>query len=103
LLPKDKNLVIDGLRFAEDHAFLKERFGQSFIHVHIISDTDIRRKRYLSKATNDKDFEIAEKHGVEGGIWKLSKLADFTIYNNCSLATFAEEINKIVNRILVNG
>lgn len=34
-LPAEGKVVIDGLRFPEDHAFLVETYGPAFLHVHV--------------------------------------------------------------------
>ncbi|MFH1992174.1 MAG: hypothetical protein ABIK98_07155, partial [Pseudomonadota bacterium] len=44
-LPKDKNIVIDGLRFPEDHALMVETFGPSFIHLHIEAPFEVLKSR----------------------------------------------------------
>lgn len=92
LLPKTKNIVIDGLRFPEDSSFLREKFGNSFYHIHLVCDEEIRKKRYVLKKSNDKPFEIANKHRVEAKIKDLKKLADHVIVNNYTVESLREQV-----------
>ncbi len=41
-LPATESIVIDGLRFPDDHAFLAEAVGPAFYHIHVESAEDLR-------------------------------------------------------------
>ena len=96
LLLNQKKIVIDGLRFPEDHAFLKERFGYNFVHIHLISDESIRRERYLTESRNDVKFEEAIKHSVERDVDKLSELSDLTIDNSRNLSYLYKQLDELI-------
>ena len=82
LLPKSGHLVIDGLRFPDDHAFLVETFGHSFLHLHLEAPEQLRRLRYDQRAGKSGDFFRAEAHPVEGAIDKLRELAHCVLRND---------------------
>lgn len=75
------SLVIDGLRFPEDHAFLKEVFGPAFVHVYLAASSDLRAERYCHGKGNKREFGNADEHTVEGEVEKLRHLADIVIDN----------------------
>lgn len=93
---KEKRCVIDGLRFPEDHAFMKERFGPHFKHIHLKSHPGTRKIRYDALDRNDISFEEASKHLVEGEVKKLSKLSDVTIENDSDLNYFKKQLHKYI-------
>ncbi len=103
LLPKDSPLVIDGLRFPEDHAFLKETFGPGFFHVHINVGEAERLKRYVRNGGTKKEFLEAEAHKVERKVEKLSELADITVGNEGSLRSLKRQIDLKVLAFLKDG
>lgn len=79
-------IVVDGLRFPDDHAFLKEKFGFKFRHIHVSAPDDIRRKRYterleLPPLNADKLFDEANASEVEQMVPTLERLADETLFN----------------------
>lgn len=73
-------IVVDGLRFAEDHAFLAERAGGSFLHVFVDADENTRRQRYALRPA-DGDFDAASASDVEGQVQSLRSLADIVFPN----------------------
>jgi predicted nuclease with RNAse H fold/dephospho-CoA kinase len=79
-------IVVDGLRFPEDHAFLKEKFGFRFVHIHVSAPTDLRRARYaersgLEPAEANQAFDDANASEVERMVPALEQLADQTVFN----------------------
>lgn len=94
-MPADGNLVIDGLRHPEDHAFLSEKFGPQFLHVHVSAPEKLRRERYLIEGPTE-EFQKATVHSVESNISKLANLAHRTITNSGSIEAFLSSIRKIV-------
>ena len=69
------DLVIDGLRWPEDHAFWVERFGPAFRHVHIRAPETLRRERYAKAGRGATEFDVAATHEVESGVSTLAALA----------------------------
>lgn len=79
-------VVVDGLRFPEDHAFLKEKFGFRFHHIHVSAPDDIRKERYaerlgLPPAEAEKAFAEASASEVERMVPTLERFADRTLFN----------------------
>lgn len=79
-------IVVDGLRFPDDHAFLKEKFGFRFHHIHVSAPDAVRRDRYaerlgLPASEADKAFEEANASEVERMVPTLERLADETLFN----------------------
>ena len=93
---KTEHLVIDGLRFLEDSAFLHERFGNYFFHIHIQTNENLRKERYLAINENDISFEDANSHDVERETELLLKKADIIVENNGTLEELENKINKII-------
>ena len=70
-----ERIVVDGLRFPDDHAHLVERFGMRFRHVHIHADEKTRRTRYGPRR-GDVGFDGASNAAVEERVRELRPLAD---------------------------
>ncbi len=94
-LPEHGNLVIDGLRFPEDHAFLVEAFGPAFLHVHVTSPSAIRKERFIAAGGTQKKFARASAHAVEAEVVKLAFLAHVQIANTGSLEAFLSKISQV--------
>jgi uncharacterized protein YprB with RNaseH-like and TPR domain/predicted nuclease with RNAse H fold/dephospho-CoA kinase len=80
-------IVIDGLRFPEDHSFLVEAFGGSFMHVHVEAPDCLRRQRYMSVGHSAEEFTIASKHDVESGVSRTGSLAHEIVVNDTDFDT----------------
>lgn len=91
-LPEGTDVVIDGLRFPDDHAFLVETFGPMFSHVHLSTPRDLRRQRYIDRGGSGKEFDVAETHPVEQSTEYLAKLADECINNVGSLSKLYKQV-----------
>ena len=87
----EKKIVVDGLRFPEDHAFLVEEFGPAFRHVHIEAKYEIRTDRYQIDS-NASDFRTAIEHPLEQHSAAMQKLADFTLSNDDSISEFTDSV-----------
>ncbi|WP_017327633.1 ribonuclease H-like domain-containing protein [Synechococcus sp. PCC 7336] len=96
-LPNEGDIVIDGLRFPEDHAFFVEKFGSAFMHIHIDSPAEVRLERYISKGGNQDEFEQAIQHPVEAEIHKISKLAHATIFNKMNRDQFLSQLIEVID------
>ena len=94
--PTDGDLVIDGLRFPEDHAFLAEKFGPAFLHIHIKVSKRVRLERYLSRGGRKQEFDLANAHLVEANVKKLARLAHVTISNINSMESFLTKIEQTI-------
>ena len=87
----ERRIVIDGLRFPEDHAFLREQFGPAYQHVHVAADPAIRAHRYHVRNPED-DFNAATGHAVEQGVERLARCADLTLVNEGSIASATDSL-----------
>ena len=88
----EKNIVIDGLRFPEDHAFFVERFGAQFVHLHVQARDDLRAARYLAHEQDGVRFDVADNRPVEGKIDELVSLASAVLSNEGTLAEHRENV-----------
>jgi len=95
-LPDRGNLVIDGLRFPDDHAFLAESFGPAFLHVHLSAPDDLRNLRFAARASDGRSLNLVEAHPVEGGIQLLGELAHVEIANDAALPSFQARIASLI-------
>lgn len=95
-LPKDKNIVIDGLRFPEDHAFMVETFGPSFIHLHVEAPIKIIKSRIKNRQINDMPIQKALNNPIESNIKDLKKLSSHTIINDGPISQFYSQVNSFL-------
>jgi predicted nuclease with RNAse H fold/dephospho-CoA kinase len=96
-------IVVDGLRFRQDHAFLTERFGTRFLHLHVTAGTDLRRERYGREYPGDSSFEQSDCDPVEMEVDDLAPLAAATIDNSSTLGDLERAIVKIVETLASKG
>ena len=75
-----EQIVIDGLRFPDDHAFMVERFGAAFRHVFIDAGAEIRRSRYAEGDVGES-FDAASSAPVERRVSELRALAHEVFVN----------------------
>ena len=96
-----EKIVVDGLRFPDDNAFLTERFGMRFLHVYIDADKETRRQRHGGLA-EDVGFDEALNAAVECRVSELSGLAHETFVNEGSrldVRRYADGILDLVNGV----
>jgi dephospho-CoA kinase len=86
------NIVVDGLRFPEDHAFFVERFGSKFIHLHIEAPDELRAQRYMETEHGGLPFDVVDHQAVESKIDELSRLAGAVVGNDTSIAILREKV-----------
>ena len=58
-------IVVDGLRFPEDQAFFVERFGDRFVHLHLVASDRLRAERYDAHEQDAVPFADADAQPVE--------------------------------------
>ena len=93
-------IVVDGLRWPEDHAFFVERFGYRFHHVHIRAPADVRLARIGPGESERIAFETAEAQLVEAMIDSVGLLAATTIENVVDLQQFERRVVHVVDAAL---
>ncbi len=95
-LISDRFVVIDGLRFPDDHAFLTEIYGSQFLHIHVVASRELRKIRF--EAREGTDFEKAASQPVEQRSGDLERFGRDVVENNGELGTFYRSVDEILNR-----
>jgi predicted nuclease with RNAse H fold/uncharacterized protein YprB with RNaseH-like and TPR domain len=93
LVPGTDKLVVDGLRFPDDHAFLAETFGPAFLHIHVDASASTREQRFAGRGDPAVIFTASEQHPVERGVTALRPLAHATLRNENDLPTLYQDLN----------
>lgn len=91
-------IVIDGLRFPDDHAFMVERFGAGFRHVFIDAGADVRCSRY-EDGNSDVSFDDASGASVERRVAEMRSLAHEVFVNQGDMSTVRRWAGQLVRRI----
>jgi len=89
-----QRIVIDGLRFPEDHAFLVEKFGPGFTHFYVEASESKRKTRYISRGGTEKEFESAKIQSVESEVKSLKRIAHREAPNDTTKKAFYESLAK---------
>lgn len=84
-------VVIDGLRWPDDAAYFRDRFGDRFRHLDIYAPDEVRRERAV-RSGRQSDFDRADRHPVESGVEAVGKLADAVIVNDSDIATLEQRV-----------
>jgi dephospho-CoA kinase len=98
-----KLIVIDGLRFPEDHAYFSETFGANFHHVHIVSPEPVRRARFYASTNGEPTFSEADLQPVESKIDQLESIATVVIENNGSVENFENALMSAFTKATKGG
>ncbi|TXI40220.1 MAG: dephospho-CoA kinase [Nitrosomonas sp.] len=99
-LPDQGDIVIDGLRFADDHAFWIETFGPAFYHIYLEAPVELRKTRFNNRETNETSFEEAEAHPVEQQISMLRPLAHEIISNEGDIQALYSKVDHLISHHL---
>ncbi|WP_457253136.1 ribonuclease H-like domain-containing protein [Pedococcus sp. P5_B7] len=89
-------VAIDGARWLEDIAYMREQTAGNLIHVHMNTDREERRKRFAVRGGTDEEFERADSHQVEGEIEQLEALADYRLNNSGDYDRLSKEVEHIL-------
>lgn len=95
-------IVIDGLRFGEDHAFFSEHFGGRFKHIYIQTEDGVRKSRYSVRDGNDSFDEVSSSE-VERGVTTLKPLAHDIFSNDGSRNALSKRVAEIVQEVEDRG
>lgn len=95
-LLSERFVVIDGLRFPDDHAFLTEAYGSQFLHIHVVTSRELRKVRF--EAREGSSFEIASNQPVEQKSGDLERFARDVVENNGEIDAFYKAIDEILFR-----
>lgn len=96
-------IVVDGLRFRQDHAFLTERYGACFLHLHIVAGADLRRERYDREAMGDGSFDQSDGDPVEREVDDLARLSGATIDNSLTIGDLERAVFGIIQALDSKG
>lgn len=91
-------IVIDGVRFPEDHAFLTEIFGAQFLHIHVVAPEALRRQRFVAREGKLADFEAQNRHPIEQMSSKLAELARDVVDNQGDIEAYLQKLDRIIER-----
>ena len=89
-------IVIDGLRFPDDHAFMVERFGAGFRHVFIDAGADVRGARHEG---GNAAFEDASGAAVERRVDELRSLVDEVFVNQGDMLAVERQADRFPARV----
>ncbi len=95
-LDEAKFLVIDGLRFPDDHAFLSEIYGSQFLHIHVVARESLRKARYEER--ENSNYEAASNHPVEGRVKELAVLARDVVENDGAMTDYYSSLTHVLCR-----
>ena len=95
-------VVIDGLRFPDDHAFMVERFGAAFRHVFIDAGVDIRRSRYAEEDIG-VSFDAASSAPVERRVSELRSLAHEVFVNDADILAVDRKADQVFADSVADG
>lgn len=101
-VPSDTPIAIDGLRWPEDVAFFKEKFGSDFVHLHVRASPEHRRTRFDTQDAAGISFDHADSQPVEAMIDELAPIADITMINELSLDDLYAQVDELSERITGN-
>ena len=90
-----ERIVIDGLRFPDDHAFMVERFGAAFRHVFIDAGVDIRRSRYAEEG-GGTSFDEASNAPVERRVRELRPLTHEVFVNEGDVSAIDRKAGQLL-------
>lgn len=83
-------VVVDGVRFPEDRAFLIERFGSAYEDVYLAVEPETRRARFVRRLGSSDDFETADNDLTETGVTKIRERVENVFDNSGSLAALRQ-------------
>ncbi len=100
-----EKIVVDGLRFPEDHSFLIETFGLNYTHLFVSADDSERRQRYIGRhgkteLKGAEEFDAASSSEVESRVGELNVLANLHFCNNIRLSDVESRIIKELEQII---
>ena len=92
-----ERIVIDGLRFPDDNAFMVERFGSRFFHVYMDAAEEVRRLRF-DQRDGDIGFDNASNADVERRVSDLRSLSHDVFVNDGDMSDIERYAERIQNR-----
>ena len=99
LIDTTKKFVIDGARFPEDIAYMKELYRHYCIHIHLDAEENIRTKRIQDEPHEDLSMDKAKKSTTEQKIVDLVGITSFIITNNTTKKNLYEKIDNLIKEV----
>jgi len=90
-----EKIVVDGVRFPEDVAYLRESYGPRYRHCHIQCPPEVARLRTQGAVREDIPAAQALEHPVEQRVDFLQNLANKVINNKSSLGEFYAQLESL--------
>jgi dephospho-CoA kinase len=96
--------TISGIRFTEEVAIFRQRFGEQFILISLVADDRARYERSMRRGTKGEQgmtfarYMETEKKPTETAILKTMELADYAVDNNGTLDDLFKEVETIIKR-----
>lgn len=97
-IPRNDFVVIDGLRWAEDHSYFVETFGPHFRHFYVEADEDTRLARHVRSGGTPENFAIAIQHPVEFEVRTMERFAHAKLVNNGRLDELLGSVQSILKK-----
>jgi dephospho-CoA kinase len=96
-IPEDGNVVVDGLRYVEDHGYLAEKFGPAYIHIHIDAPTELRYARGIRRG--DTDASLRRAFSEDAQLTGLSSLAHAVVRNTADVQALSLAVRQAIDRV----
>lgn len=98
--------VVDGIRGIAEVERFREALGDAFVLVAVHASPEIRFERTRDRDREDapddlEAFRTRDRREIEFGIGPAIALADILVVNESDRATFRDEIDRILDRVLV--
>ena len=93
------HIAVDGIRFKEDVAYMKERFGPAVTHIHIEADEELRARRINGQAREDLDLRAAAARKTESEVRSLASRNSRIIGNNADKGSFYAKIDAVMGGV----
>lgn len=77
----EAGFVVEGVRWHDDIAFFRRKFGPRMVHVHLTASVELRRRRFEGREQGG-DFDEAEADEVESEVDALASHADILFENS---------------------
>jgi dephospho-CoA kinase len=96
-------LVLDGLRWPEDVAYMRERYGKTFLHIHV-SAREAERERRFERMSKGIAYQDVTSHPVEQHVAALAQRADRVLTNNGRTNEFLVDVlGSVLERVVHAG
>ncbi|MGY4167527.1 adenylosuccinate synthetase [Bradyrhizobium sp. USDA 4529] len=84
-LSGDKEVVlVDSVRTPEQIQYLRDAYGEKFLHIHVTAPYEVIKKRYEARgsvADTGMQYDEVRADSTESGVWLLDRIADRAVEN----------------------